>query len=41
MYYSNPIIQTAFDENPTVDVKGAVLNISTAFDKFGMMESYF
>ena len=26
-------IQTAFDENPTVDVKGAFLDISKAFDK--------
>ena len=26
-------IQTAFDENPTVDVRGDFLNISKAFDK--------
>ena len=26
-------IQTAFDENPTVDVRGGFLNISKAFDK--------
>ena len=26
-------IQTAFDENPTVDVRGAFLDISKAFDK--------
>ena len=26
-------IQTAFDENPTVDVKGAFFDISKAFDK--------
>ena len=26
-------IQTAFDENPTVDVRGAFLSISEAFDK--------
>ena len=26
-------IQTAFDENPTIDVTGVVLDISKAFDK--------
>ena len=26
-------IQTAFDENPTVDVRGVFLDISKAFDK--------
>ena len=26
-------IQTAFDENPTTDVRGVFLNISKAFDK--------
>ena len=34
-------IQTAFDENQTVDVRGVFLDISRAFDiKFGMMESF-
>ena len=26
-------IQTAFDENPTIDVRGVFLDISKAFDK--------
>ena len=33
-------IQTAFDENPTVDVRGVFLDLSKALDKFGMMESF-
>ena len=32
-------IQSAFDENPTVDVRGVFLDILNAF-KFGMMESF-
>ena len=30
-------IQSAFDDNPTIDVRGIVLDISKAFDKFGMI----
>ena len=33
-------IQSAFDENPIVDVRRIFLDISTAFDKFNMMACY-
>ena len=33
-------IQTTFDDNPAVDVRGVFLDILKAFIKFGMMKSY-